>query len=120
MKKHIRGSAVFFAIVVLASLLYAQAVRPKYQPSDSEMTNLKLAFAEAQVAQRDVALAQVTLNDKLGALNAAGQKVIAHEKWPSEVKFDVNHLTFCDTLIPGPNGMQCPAETVPVEPPKKK
>ena len=86
--------AILAVIVLIMITGGAMAEESKYQPNEIQSYRLQLKFKDAQLAQRDLALAQLNFNVAVNLLNAEGDKIRIENKWPEEVKFDADKLQF--------------------------
>jgi hypothetical protein len=82
-------------LTVLGFATFGQAPTPKYQPTEIQLLRL-------QVLQRDAQIAQMQFYQKVAALQAEGQKVKTENKWPADVRFNPDTLTFEEAPPPPP------------------
>ena len=118
-----------FLLVLVVGVGYAwpqQAPSPPPPPpkaltaSPDQAKDLKLAQDQAAIAQKDVQLAQQSyqvaqqiFQAKLAALNTAGEKVIADNKWPAGTQFNPDTLTFAEAPPPPTPGAVPASPTKP-------
>jgi hypothetical protein len=111
--------------VVAARIMFAQSAAvpkpsepPKYVPTAVQTLSLQVLQARAQTAQVQMqrvqdALqsAQKNFQDALAALNKAADDIKVENKWPAEVSFSPDQLTY---TAPSPKPLAA------AEPPKEK
>jgi hypothetical protein len=84
---------IVFAGLVLA--LFGQTPAPvTYKPTEIQTLRLQLAQRDAQLAQKDLQEAQTRFQQALVNLTNEANKVKADNKWPADVQFSPNDLTF--------------------------
>jgi len=96
---------VFSSIpLIIISVLLAQspAAPVKYEPSEVEQLRLQLAAKDAQIAQIQFQNAQYVFQQAIARLHAEADKVKAEHKWPAEVQFKPETLTFAVPAPPKP------------------
>jgi hypothetical protein len=108
---------VMFALGAIGLLLAGLAIRaqlskPKvFQPSETQVLRLQLRQKDAIIAQKDMQVVQQRFQDALNALNAEADKVKAENRWPKDVKFSPDTLTFdMPKLTPVPSPAPTPTQ----------
>jgi len=92
-----------FGLLILISALFAQSPAPvKYEPTEVEQLRLQLAAKDAQIAQIQFQNAQYVFQQAIARLHAEADKVKAEHKWPAEVQFKQETLTFAAPAPPKP------------------
>jgi len=96
--------ALSFVLSILMMALFAQspAAPAKYEPSEVEQLRLQLAAKDAQIAQIQFQNAQYVFQQAIARLHAEADKVKAEHKWPAEVQFKPETLTFAAPAPPKP------------------
>jgi len=80
--------------LLLSATLLAQTPPVKYEPTEVEMLRLQVAQKDAQIAQIQLQQAQQMFQQALGRLHLEADKIKAEHKWPAEVQFKMDTLTF--------------------------
>lgn len=80
----------------------AQESKPKYLPNQIQSLQLKVAQQKAQIAQKDLFIAQQNFQAALSELEQAGDKVKTENSWDRGVVFNPETLAFIDgpKLVP--------------------
>jgi|SRR5882724_8702909 len=89
MKKITLGLTLLFGATLLA-----QSSPVKYEPTEVELLRLQVAQKDAQIAQMQLQQAQQIFQQSFGRLRAEADKIKAEHKWPAEVQFKSDTLTF--------------------------
>jgi hypothetical protein len=105
-------------LVGLAALLgvgfaavMAQRKPATYIPNENQVLRLKVKQDAAVIAQKDMQVVQQRFQDALNALNAEADKVKAENRWPKDVKFSPDTLTFdMPKLTPLPSPAPAPTQ----------
>jgi hypothetical protein len=106
----------------IGDMLFAQAPAPsKYAPSDDQLHRLQVSYLQAQLAQRDMQIAQQRMQSALGQMAADAEKIKAENKWPANVQFNPDTLSFSEpeshSNVPAGPTKPAPAQTPPKETP---
>jgi hypothetical protein len=108
---------VMFALGAVGLLLAGLAIRaqlskPKtYLPSETQTLRLKVKQDAAVIAQKDMQVVQQRFQDALNALNSEAEKVKVENRWPKDVKFSPDTLTFdMPKLAPLPSPAPTPTQ----------
>src|SRR6266404_7794961 len=88
--------------LLFSATLLAQTPPAKYEPTEVEQLRLQLAAKDAQIAQIQFQNAQYVFQQAIARLHAEADKVKAEHKWPAEVQFKPETLTFAAPAPPKP------------------
>ena len=106
---------VILAIFAASTLLAAQqAAAPEKYPQ-SEIQHLRLVNKQqaAQLAQVAYQNASANMNAAYNDLVAESAKVKDENHWSKDVKFDLQHIQFCDKLNPADGSCLPDADPAP-------
>lgn len=96
------GSLIVISILAAAGVIsignaVAQEIhKPNFKPTELQTLRLQLKQRDAQIAQKDLFIAQQNFQAALKLLNDEADKVKAENSWPKETGFDANALTFAE------------------------
>lgn len=83
--------------LLLTTLLAAQDVaKNDYKPSEVQTLKLQLAQKDAIIAKQAKDFADTNFNNAYSKLQAAGQQVIEDNKWPRDLLFNPDQLSFTE------------------------
>ena len=110
---------VILALFATASLWAQQAAAPEKYPQ-TEIQHLRLVNKQqaAQLAQVAYQNASANMNAAYNDLVAESEKVKKENGWADSVKFDLQHIQFCDKLNPADGS--CVPEPAPAPAPAEK
>jgi|SRR6267142_4273374 len=80
--------------LLFSATLLAQSPPAKYEPTEVELLRLQVAQKDAQIAQIQLQQAQQMFQQALGRLQVQADIIKAEHKWPAEVQFKLETLTF--------------------------
>ena len=98
MKYYLLG--VFSIISFWGLLMQGQETKVKYQPNELQSLRLKVTQQQAQIAQKDLFIAQQNFQIALAALKVEGDKVKRENQWDAGVIFNPETLMFIDPPKP--------------------
>jgi hypothetical protein len=91
------------ALWVVGAAMFAApqaTTEKKYEPTENQALRLKFLHKDLELAQLQAQVAFARFNQATAELAAEGAKVKTENKWPAELVFDNDKLTF--TMPPAP------------------
>lgn len=98
-------SVIFCAAAVVVAKPHPQepfGKEPSYIPSEVQKLRLTVKHKDAEIANIVLRDAQAQYNNAITALQNEGSKVIEENKWPSDLQFDAERLTYSVKPKPAP------------------
>jgi len=110
MKKGLILAGLAALLGVGFAAVMAQRKPATYIPNENQVLRLKVKQDAAIIAQKDLQVVQQRFQDALNALNAEAEKVKTESKWPKEVTFSPDTLTFSAPVVPKPSPAPVPTK----------
>lgn len=89
-------SRLLFVLLIVTGLGAQDTTKGKYQPSETQMLRLQIHQKDAQIAQKDLFIAQQNFQQSLHVLDAEADKIKQENKWPATLLFSQDNLSFTE------------------------